>query len=72
MGDQNKVFSLKQGFGIVTNVNVLWVQVLRAKWSIGIAGIKWSIGSGRLVNLWNDSWLDDVGPLKQFYTVVLL
>lgn len=32
------------------------------------SGITWAIGDGGLINLWNNEWLTDIGPLRYIYS----
>ncbi|MBA0652546.1 hypothetical protein Goklo_019801, partial [Gossypium klotzschianum] len=37
-------------------------------WSEVKSGITWVIGDGGLINLWNNEWLTDIGPLRYIYS----
>ncbi|MBA0613425.1 hypothetical protein Godav_013864 [Gossypium davidsonii] len=37
-------------------------------WANVFGNVYWSIGDGRTINFWNDTWLRKIGPLRGFYT----
>lgn len=48
-----------------TNYSFVW-RSLSKVWSEVISNVIWSIGDGRLVNFWNDPWVNIDQPLKDF------
>ncbi|KAL1105666.1 hypothetical protein V6Z11_D04G148900, partial [Gossypium hirsutum] len=47
------------------NYSYVWRSLMRV-WTDVVDNVYWAIGDGTLTNFWNDNWIHQVGPLRNF------
>ncbi|KAJ4822002.1 hypothetical protein Tsubulata_036438 [Turnera subulata] len=48
---------------LMSSCSALW-RGMSCVWHVVFNGLQWAIGDGKVVQFWEDAWVDDVGPLR--------